>query len=81
VVVNGVTVNVQDAEKALASASYELNVQLADVRYALRYTDFRTAFADLQKIATDPSLSEDQKGALGRVMEQVKQAAAANPTR
>src|SRR2546426_10347928 len=65
VVVNGVTVNVQNAEKALASVPYQLHLTLANVRYALRYEDFRTAVADLQKVAADPSLNEDQRRVVG----------------
>ncbi len=77
VVINGVTINVQNAERALATASWDANVALGDLRTSLRYEDFRTALGNLQKAASDPSVNEDQKNALAQVMQEIKQAAAA----
>src|SRR5439155_26383834 len=77
VVINGVTINVQNAERALATASWDANAALGDLRTALRYEDFRTAMGHLQKAASDPSLNEGQKNAVAQVMQEVRQAAAA----
>jgi hypothetical protein len=77
--VNGVTINVQNAEKALATASWDANVALGNLRYALRYEDFRAALSHLQKAASDPSLNEPQKAAVSQVIQEVTQAAAKAP--
>ena len=74
-VVNGQTIDVQKAERAIPS--YELQTSLANVRYSLRYGDFNSAMASLQKLAAEPKLSEEQKATVNEVMQQVKQAAAA----
>jgi len=77
VVINGVTINVQNAERALATASWDANAAFADLRTALRYEDYRRAVEGIQKTAADPSLNEGQKNALAQVMQEVRQAAAA----
>jgi len=74
-VVNGQTVDIQKAERAIPS--YQFQTALANVRYSLRYQDFNTATATLQKLAADPNLNQEQKSALTEVMQQVKQAASA----
>jgi len=77
--VNGVTINVQEAEKALATASWNANVALGNLRTDLRYEDYRAALGHLQTAAADPSLNESQKAALQKVMGEVSQAAANAP--
>ena len=77
--VNGVTINVQEAEKALATASWDANVAMGNLRYALRYEDFRAALGHLQKAAADPSVNSGQKAVLEKVMAEVSQAAATAP--
>jgi len=79
VTVNGVTINVQNAEKALATASWDANVALADLRTALRYEDYQRAMNSLQKAGSDPSVNDGQRAALQQVMQEVRQAASAQP--
>jgi hypothetical protein len=74
-----VTINLQEAEKALATASWDANVALGNLRYALRYEDFRAAMGHLQKAASDPSVNSSQKAVLEKVMQEVNQAAANAP--
>jgi hypothetical protein len=76
---NGVTINVQNAEKALATASWNANVAMGDLRYALRYENFQGALNSLQKAASDPSVNDAQRAVLQQVMQEVQQAAAAQP--
>ena len=77
--VNGVTVNVQNAEKALATASWDANVALGNVRTDLRYENYRAAVEHLQKAAADPSVNSAQKAAVAQVIQEVNQAAASAP--
>jgi hypothetical protein len=78
-VVRGVTVNVDLVEKALQNAPYRVHIILGDVRYSLGYEEFNTALADFQKISQDPAVTDQQKSAIAQVVEQVKQAASAQP--
>jgi hypothetical protein len=77
--VNGVTINVQNAEKALATASWNANVAMGDLRYSLRYENFQGALTSLQKASSDPSVNDAQRVVLQQVMQEVRQAAAAQP--
>jgi hypothetical protein len=44
------------------------------VRLSIRYADYRTALAELAKLANSPDISEAQKKTINDVSEQVKQA-------
>ncbi len=75
VTVNGTTVDLPSLGPALASAPAEVKTALSDAQFAMRYADYPRALADLNKIASNPSLTEDQKKSVNTVIEQLKQAA------
>ena len=77
--VRGVTINIQNAEKALQTASWQDNVATSDARYDLRYENFNNALADFDKILKDPALTEEQKSAVNAVIQEIQQAAAKPP--
>jgi hypothetical protein len=52
---------------------------MGELRYALRYENFQGALGSLQKAASDPSVNDAQRAVLDQVMQEVKQAAGAQP--
>ncbi len=75
VTANGTAVDLPNLGQALVSAPVEVKTVLSDVQFAMRYADYPRALAGLNKIAGNPSLTEDQKKSVNTVIEQVKQAA------
>jgi len=76
--VNGATIDMAKLTQALSSSTApEVKKNLSGFFANVRYTQYDQAAANLDKIAADPSLTEDQKKAVADAIEQVKQVTAA----
>ena len=75
---NGTTVDVGTISRSLASStSPQVKQALADFVMMMRYSQPDKAAADLDKIAADSSLTDDQKKVVSDTQEQVKRMIAA----
>jgi hypothetical protein len=71
---NGATLDMAALNQALSSSSSaDVKKSFADFYMRIRYSDYANATADLDKIATDPSLTEAQKKAVTDAQAAVKQ--------
>lgn len=78
-VMDGVTVDLAKLQEAFATASSEAQTSVSEVRMGVRYGDYRRAFTALEKLASAPGLTEDQKKLVAQVTDQVKQVASKAP--
>jgi|GEM_PF-2199173 len=80
-VMQGVTVDLPKLGETFATASADLQNNVAEVTMGVRYGDYPRAFAALAKLDSAPGLTEAQKKVVGEVAEQIKQLAnkRANP--
>ena len=73
-VIRGVLVETPRLQQAFAgNTTPEVQNVLGRVQMGIRYGDFQTAVAELEKLAANPALSEPQKKAATDVAEQLKQ--------
>ncbi len=75
----GVTVDMPKLQQALATASPDVQAQLGQVVFGLRYGMYTNVLVALDKIARNPSLTEPQKKTVSDVIEQVKELIAKAP--
>lgn len=77
--VNGVTVDVPKLQAAFATASQDLQSQVAQVSYGVRYADYVKSLDALDKLSNAPGLTDAQKKVVNDLIEQVKQVMSAAP--
>ena len=77
--VNGVTVDIPKLMTAFNGAPPDVQAQVTQVSYGIRYTDYMKAMEALDKLANDPNTTEAQKKVVNEVIEQVKQVMNAAP--
>ena len=71
----GIALDLPKLKEAFASSGPEIQTQVATVLNGVRYEEFATALATLDKLAQTPGLTEPQKKIVTQVTEQVKQVA------
>jgi hypothetical protein len=72
--VNGVKVELPRLQKTLASStSQDVQNNVSQVVFGLRYGDYTKALMALDKLSSDPSLNEQQKKVVADVIEEMKQ--------
>lgn len=74
VALNGVTIDLPKLQQCCASSDPVVRESVDKLRLSIRYADYRTALAELGKLANTPEISETQKKTIYEVSEQVKQA-------
>ena len=80
ITVNGVAVESPKLQQALAtSTAPEVQTDLADFAFGMRYSDYPKAVAALGKLANESSLTEAQKQLATKVADQLKQALSQAP--
>lgn len=72
---HGVAIDLPKLREAFATASPELQQAVSEVAMGVRYADYKSALAALNKLASAPSATEAQKKIVGEVTEQIKQLA------
>lgn len=81
VALNGVSIDLPKLQQACGSSNPTIRDSIDKVRLSIRYADYRTALAELAKLANNPDITEAQKKTVNDVSEQVKQAfASATPS-
>lgn len=76
----GVTVDTPKLQQAFQGASPEIQSQVTQVSFGVRYGDYMKSLAALDKLANDPGVTEAQKKVVNEVLEQVKQVMAKQQT-
>lgn len=76
---NGVTVDLPKLTEAFANSSQELKSTETMVGFNIRYGKYEEALMALDKLVSDPAVTEDQKKVVNTVIEQVKKLAGATP--
>ena len=80
--VNGVKVDMPALQSAIVGASPDLQAAVNNASSDLRYGQYVKALESLDKVASDPNLTEPQKKLVAQVIEQLKQVIAkAGPSR
>ena len=80
--VGGVNVDIPALQAAFVGASPDLQAAVNDTSSNLRYGQYEKALQSLDKVASDPNLTEPQKKLVAQVIEQLKQVInKAGPTR
>jgi hypothetical protein len=74
VALNGVSIDLPKLQQCCGSSDPSIRESVDKVRLSIRYADYRTALAELGKLASNPDFSETQKKTINNVSEQVKQA-------
>lgn len=70
---NGVTVDMPKLRTAFQNCTPEIKQVLDKVSYSFRYGDHMAMLVELDKLASDPAVTEPQKKAVAELIEQVKQ--------
>ena len=78
---NGTKVDMPKLQQAFVSASPELRDAVTKVAFSFRYGQNEEAVAQLEKIAADPALTDDQKKVVNDVIGQLKQVIAKGPAK
>jgi hypothetical protein len=78
-VVEGVNVDVPKLIKTLESATPEQQASARNLQMAFRYRQYEKALMEIDKLANDATLNEEQKSVATNVLEQVKQVVAKAP--
>jgi len=68
-----VTVDVPKLQEAFKGANPDLMNGVTQVSTGIRYGDYMKSLAALDKLASDPNVTEAQKKVVNQVLEQVKQ--------
>ena len=77
---HGVTDLLPKLRQAFATASPDLQQAVSEVAMGVRYANYRSCLAALNKLARAPGLTEPQQKIVGEVTEQVKQLASKDNT-
>jgi len=75
IAVNGVSVDLPQLR--LSITNKECQSYFDDIQNCFRYGSFKQAEDDIQKVADHPDLTEEQKAAAAKVLDQIKQVRAA----
>jgi len=75
ITVNGVSVDLPQLEMTITNK--DALTDLGDIRSAFRYEDYRRAQQDIEKVASAPDLTDEQKATAAKVVDQIKQVRAA----
>lgn len=78
-VVEGINVDVPKLIKALESATPDQQSTARNLQMAFRYRQYEKALMEIDKLANDATLTEEQKQVATNVLEQVKQVVAKAP--
>jgi hypothetical protein len=74
---NGVSVDIPKVQEAFANnTAPEVQGQLTQLAFGMRYGDYMKSLMALDKLLNDPSTTEPQKKIVTEVIEQIKQAMA-----
>lgn len=72
--IQGVSVDLPKLQEAYANNSaQDVQDQLMQVSFGMRYGDYMKSLAALDKLASNPASTEQQKQVVNQVIEQVKQ--------
>jgi hypothetical protein len=74
VALNGISIDLPKLQQSCGSSNPTVRDGVDKVRLSIRYADYRTALAELGKLANNPEISESQKKTINDVSEQVKKA-------
>jgi len=74
VALNGVNIDLPKLQQSCNSSDPAVQESVDKVRLSIRYADYRTALAELGKLAKNPDFSETQKKTINEIGEQVKRA-------
>ena len=74
VALNGVNIDLPKLQQCCNTSDPSVRESVDRVRLSIRYADYRTALAELGKLASNPDFSEAQKKTINDVSEEVKQA-------
>jgi hypothetical protein len=80
-IINGVKVDLPKFRQAFETASPDLQSSLTKVTMAFRYGQYSEAVAELEKVASNASLTEPQKKATAELLAQLKQLASQAPAK
>ena len=72
-IINGVKVDLDKYRQAFAGATAELQRNAFKVPMSIRYGQYAQAVAELEKLCTQPALTEQQKRVTTEVLDQLKQ--------
>lgn len=78
-VVQGVTVDIPKLNEAFANASPEIKSTVTQVGFNIRYTKYEDALMALDKLANDPSVTDQQKKVVSELIDETKKLANAAP--
>ena len=80
--VSGVKVNIPKLNQEFAAAAPEMQADVHEASSDLRYGQYEKSLQALDKLASNPALSDSQKKVVNEVIEQMKQVIAkAGPSR
>jgi len=80
--INGVKVDMPALQAAVVGSPFpDIQAAVNDSSLDLRYGQYVKAYHSLDKLASDPNLTESQKKLVADVIEQVKQVMKAGPSR
>lgn len=72
--INGVKVDIPKLQSTLATVNNpDVQNNLQQVTFGIRYADYMKAMMSLDKLAADPNLNDAQKKVVTQVLEQMKQ--------
>ncbi len=69
-----ITFDMPKLHEALASTGPEIQDELRAVSFGIRYGQYTASLAALDKLASSPNMTDDQKKAVNELREKVKQA-------
>ena len=76
---NGVTVDIPKLTQAFENATPELKRTVTSVGFNIRYGKYEDALMDLDKLANDTTVTEEQKKVVNQLIEEAKKLANAAP--
>jgi hypothetical protein len=78
--IEGIAVDLPKLQASInAGSNADLQAAVASVFQGIRYRQYEKALMDLDKLASDANLTEEQKKLTGEVLEQLKQVLAKAP--
>jgi hypothetical protein len=78
-IINGVKVDLAKFQQAFTGVGPDLQSSAFKVPMAIRYRQYPEAVAELEKLATNPALTEQQKKVVTEVLGQLKQVVSQSP--
>ena len=71
ITINGITVDLPQLELTLTNK--DCQTDLSDIRSCFRYENYKRAQEDIERVASNASLTDEQKAAAAKVVDQIKQ--------